>query len=162
MYIGFGSIPVPDPILLITVLNDVLAITNHRFIFCKGWSRLSNLPNHDNLFIVDEVDHGWLLPKCKTAVYHGGAGTLAAVMKAKIPGIIVSIFGDQPMWGKMVARKKIGMHIPFRKLTTEKLLQAINETQTTAFRRNAWEAGEKVNAEDGVKLAIENLEAYFL
>ena len=161
LYIGFGSIPVPDPELLSTILNELLVATNHRFILCKGWSALPGLPNHANLFIVEQSDHEWLLPKCKAAIHHGGAGTLAAVLKAKIPSIIVSIFGDQPMWGKIVARKKIGVHIPFKKVTTKKLLGAIEETQTPAFRKNAFEAGEKVNAENGIERAIEQLEAYF-
>jgi len=43
--------------------------------------------------------------------------------KSKIPAIIVSIFGDQPMWGKIVVQKNIGVHIPFKKLTTSKLLK---------------------------------------
>jgi sterol 3beta-glucosyltransferase len=161
VYIGFGSIPVPDPDLLSNVLNELLAATNHRIILCKGWSKLTGLPSHANLFIIDQADHEWLLPNCKAAVFHGGAGTLAAVMKAKIPAIIVSIFGDQPMWGKTVARKKIGAHIPFKKLTAKKLIAAIDETQTPSIRNNAFAAGEKVNAEDGVEEAIEQLERYF-
>lgn len=161
VYIGFGSIPVPDPGLLSAVLNTLLTETSHRIILCKGWSKLTGLPNHANLFVIDQVAHEWLLPQCKTAVFHGGAGTLAAVMKAKIPAIIVSIFGDQPMWGKLVARKKIGVHIPFRKLTAQKLIAAIDETQTALFRKNASDTGEKVNAETGVDNAVDQLSHYF-
>ena len=161
IYIGFGSIPVPDPELLSKILYEILVSTTHRFVFCKGWSQLPGLPNNPNLFIVEQANHEWLLPKCKAAIFHGGAGTVGAVLKAGIPSIIVSIFGDQPMWGKIVQRKKLGTHIPFKKLTTKNLLAAINETQAPAFRKNASETGEKVKAENGTQHAIEKLEAYF-
>ncbi|MEP6747680.1 MAG: glycosyltransferase [Bacteroidota bacterium] len=161
VYIGFGSIPVPDPELLSSILLELLAETKHRFILCKGWSKLPRLPNHPNLYVVDQSNHEWLLPKCKAAIHHGGAGTLAAVLKAKIPSIIVSIFGDQPMWGKIVAHRKIGSHIPFKKVTAKNLLDAIEKTQALSCRKNAFEIGEKVNAENGIERAIEHLEAYF-
>jgi len=162
VYIGFGSIPVPDPALLAAVVNDLLATGNHRIILCKGWSKLPGLPSHANLFIVEQVNHAWLLPQCTCAIFHGGAGTLAAVLKAKIPVIIVSIFGDQPIWGKIAVRKKIGVHIPFKQLSSKKLLDAINTVQTPVYRKNAFKTGEKINAENGIDNAIAKLEAYFL
>jgi len=43
VYVGFGSIPVPDPPLLGKIINDVLAATQLRIILCKGWSALPEM-----------------------------------------------------------------------------------------------------------------------
>jgi sterol 3beta-glucosyltransferase len=115
IYIGLGSMPVPDPEKFNEILSSLLKRTTHRFIFCYGWSRLSNAPVSDRLFCLSRVNHEWLFPQCKTAIIHGGSGTLAAVLKAQIPVIITSIFGDQPWWGKLMEKKKSGSISPFIK-----------------------------------------------
>jgi sterol 3beta-glucosyltransferase len=161
VYIGFGSIPVPDSTLFTKMMTELLETTNHRFVFCQGWSHSMNLPKHPNLFQLKSISHEWLLPHCKAAVIHGGIGTTAAVLRAKIPLIIVSIIADQPWWGKIVEQKKLGTHIPFKKLTTQKLITAIEKIQGTEMQQNAIEMGEKINSENGLKKAIDRLEIYF-
>jgi len=162
VYIGFGSIPVPDPEKFQHIIEHLLLNTSHRIIFCTGWSQIPNLPQHPNLFVVSHANHQWLLPQCKTAVIHGGVGTLAAVLKAGIPVIVVSIFVDQPLWGKMIAKKKNGVHIPWRKLTAVKLLNAINQTASIQMQNQAKLTGENINQEDGVKNAVDAIERYLI
>ncbi|MDT3404908.1 glycosyltransferase [Mucilaginibacter terrae] len=162
IYIGFGSIPVPDPEKLRGIIEQLLTATNHRIIFCTGWSHVPNLPQHTNLMVISQVNHQWLLPQCKTAVIHGGVGTLAAVLKAGIPVIIVSIFVDQPLWGKIIAKKKNGLHIPWRKLTAVKLLNAINKTADAQMQNEAKQAAKNINQQDGVKNAVYAIEQYLV
>ncbi|HEY2583602.1 MAG TPA: glycosyltransferase [Mucilaginibacter sp.] len=161
IYAGFGSIPVPDAELFGNILNDILSKTNLRIIFCKGWSVIDTLTEHPNLFVVKYINHQWLFPQCKAAIIHGGAGTTAAVLKAKIPSIIVSVFADQPWWGKIIEEKKLGIHIPFKKLTTRKLLAAIEKTQREEMLKNVRETGERINNEDGLTQSITLIENYF-
>jgi sterol 3beta-glucosyltransferase len=161
IYIGFGSIPIPDTKLLQHIIAELIVGTNLRFIFCQGWSELPALPRHQQLFMVKYVNHEWLFPQCKAAVIHGGIGTIAATLKAKIPPIIVSIFADQPLWGKLIDKRKLGVHIPFKKLTTRKLLAAIERTETVQLKRNARNTGEMINGQDGLSAAIYALENYF-
>ena len=161
VYIGFGSIPIPNPKKIISILKELLEKSSNRFIFCRGWSLPIDLPEHPNLFQIKSISHQWLFPYCKTAVIHGGVGTTAAVLKAKIPAIIISIIADQPWWGKIIERKKLGVHIPFKKLTSQKLLSAIEITQRPAIKQNAIDIGEKISREDGLKNAVDKLENYF-
>jgi sterol 3beta-glucosyltransferase len=161
IYIGFGSIPVPEPKLLESILTELLRTTNHRFTFCQGWSSPLGLPNHPNLFQIKSVDHQWLFPHCKAAVIHGGVGTTAAALRAKIPVIIVSIIADQPWWGKIIERKKLGVHIPFKTLTFQKLSSAIENTHDPEMQQNVIEMGEKINREHGLKKTIDSLEKEF-
>jgi len=160
-YIGLGSMPLPDPKLFNDILSQIVSTTKHRIIFCKGWSVTSNLPSHPNLFIVKHINHEWLFPHCKAAVIHGGIGTIAAVLKSKIPAIILSVFGDQPWWGKIIEDKKLGFHIPFKKLTADKLLNAMKATQNPEMLKTVAETGEKINNEDGLQTALDAIEQYF-
>jgi sterol 3beta-glucosyltransferase len=161
IYIGFGSIPVPDAQKLSSILTYIITKANQRIIFCMGWSDIPGLPKHPNLFVVKYINHEWLFPQCKTAVIHGGAGTTATALKAKIPVIIVSVAADQPWWGKVIQDKKLGVHIPFKKLTANKLLNAIIETQKPEMMKTAIETGENINREDGLNRAINAIEKYF-
>ena len=108
VYMGFGSMPILDPALFAQVLKELLARTGHCYLFCTGWSALTDWPTSPNLFVVSSASHQWLFPKCKAAIILGGVGTLAAALKAGIPSVIVSIFGDQHWWGKLIQKKGPG------------------------------------------------------
>jgi sterol 3beta-glucosyltransferase len=161
VYIGFGSIPVPDPKLLSSCVKYLLDETNHRIIFCSGWSPTIDLPKNHRLYQLRTISHQWLLPQCKAAVIHGGVGTTAAVLQAKIPLVIVSIIADQPWWGKIIEGKKLGVHIPFKKLTPRKLADALAKTQTPGILKNAFTIGEQINREDGLQKTLDVLGRYF-
>jgi UDP:flavonoid glycosyltransferase YjiC (YdhE family) len=57
-----------------------------------------------DLLFLDVVLHDWLLPRCKTIVHHGSAGTTAtaAGLCAGIPSVVIPFAGDQLFWGKRV------------------------------------------------------------
>ena len=86
---------------------------------------------------------------------------MAAALKAKIPIVIISIIADQPWWGKIIKKKGVGVHIPFKKLTTQKLISAIEQTSSPEMRLKAFQLGEKINAEDGLSITIKKLEENF-
>jgi UDP:flavonoid glycosyltransferase YjiC (YdhE family) len=161
IYIGFGSIPIPKPGLVSAAIVAILDATDHRIVFCKGWSDLPELPIHPNLFVIERADHRWLLPQCMVAIHHGGAGTVAAALMAGIPSIVLSMFGDQPQWGKIVQRRGVGLHLPFRRLTAKKLLRAIEKAGSPPILGQAARLGAEVNAEDGVRTTIETLTYFF-
>ena len=56
---------------------------------------------------------------------------------------------------------KLGAHIPLKKLTTEKLMAAIEYVQQPSIKQNAAAAGDKINNEDGLGNAIKAIEEYF-
>jgi sterol 3beta-glucosyltransferase len=159
VYMGFGSIPIPDQAKLIRALQGLL--TQKKVIFAAGWSTLDNLPTHPNLFVTKYVNHDWLLPKCTAAIIHGGIGTIAAVLRSGRPLIVVSILADQPINGQMIQQKGLGFHIPFKQLSPEKLLQAIRAAEDPQTTKNSKAAAEFVKAEDATGNAISLIERYF-
>lgn len=160
IYIGFGSIPIPDTKLLISIIKELLNQTNYRIVFCNGWTKPFIDINHKNLFVVENINHEWLFPKCKMAIIHGGIGTIGSALKAEIPMVIVSIVADQPFNGKLIEKNKTGVHIPFRKLTYEKLFEGIAKIISNDFKGNTKSIGEKMQLESGVNESINIIENY--
>ncbi|WPU92684.1 glycosyltransferase [Mucilaginibacter sabulilitoris] len=162
VYIGFGSIPIPDPELFSAILIEIIQKNNIRVVLCKGWTILPGIPSHPNLFVLDSVNHEWLLPKCSSAIIHGGAGTLAAVLNAQIPLVIISVFGDQPWWGSIIENKRLGIHIPFKQITTAKILDALYIIQTDEYLNNTRKMGDEIQLENGLQHTVKMLEDYFV
>ena len=159
IFIGFGSIPIPDTELIYNLI-ELLIRSSNRVVFMMGWSAVKEFDPHPNLFIIKSIDHNYLLPKCKFAICHGGIGTVAAILRAGIPMIILSILADQTYNGKMIEDKKAGIHIPLNKLTLKKLLVAIEQCQTQEFIENAKRLSKIVNSENGVEEVIKLIEDY--
>ncbi|WP_342644621.1 glycosyltransferase [Mucilaginibacter sp. CSA2-8R] len=155
IYIGFGSIPVPDPLKLRQMIADILEQTNERIILCQGWSILPDIPKNDRLFIIVSANHQWLFRQCKMVVSHGGIGTLTAAMKAGVPVIVISIFVDQPIWGDIITKKKLGIHLPWRKINTKKLVNAIQViNQEPDYGNRVAAVAQVLNREDGTGAVI--------
>lgn len=161
IYIGFGSNGVGNTEKFIKILTEILEQTNERILFCTGWSQFDNLPKHNNLFITKYVNHETILPKCKVGIFHGGAGTLATMLRNNLPVIIISFYTDQPTWGKIVERKKLGVHIPVKTLSADKLISAIQKVQAKEIENNVSTVGQQIRNENGLNNAITEIENYF-
>lgn len=162
IYMGFGSNGIGNTEKFAHIISEILEKTNERILFCTGWSLFNNLPQHKNLFITKYVNHETVLHKCKIGIFHGGAGTLAAMLRSFLPVIIISFYTDQPTWGKIIERKKLGVHIPIKKLSATKMLSAIQSVQSEEIKNNVKSIGTEIINENGLNNAINELETYFL
>jgi sterol 3beta-glucosyltransferase len=159
LYIGFGSIPFPDKRKLSIGIKELLEKTDIRIIYCRGWSDMPDLPENPRLLIIEQADHAWLLPKCRAAVIHGGIGTIAAVLQAGIPAIVASLFVDQPAWGKIIEQRKLGVHIPWKKLSATTVLDALTRVEQEPIKTSLQQAHARLLKENGVEAAIVSIEA---
>ena len=91
IYIGFGALAVPDAAALTEVIYDAAKASGKRVLLSRGCADLGkgveNKP--ENVCLVGNCPHSWLLPKCSAAIHHGGAGTTAAALRAGIPCLVV-------------------------------------------------------------------------
>jgi sterol 3beta-glucosyltransferase len=62
-----------------------------------------------HIFELPAAPHTWLFPKCGAVVHHGGAGTLAAGLKAGCPTVICPFIFDQQYFGGLVTDNKLGL-----------------------------------------------------
>jgi UDP:flavonoid glycosyltransferase YjiC (YdhE family) len=161
IYVGFGSNGVGNTEKFKTIISEILNNTGERILFCTGWSLFDNLPKHKNLFVIKYVNHESVFPQCKVGIFHGGAGTLASMLRNYLPVIIVSFYTDQPAWGKIIALKKLGIHIPAKKLTADRLITAIRNVQSEEIKNNALTIGQEIQSEKGLENAVKEIESYF-
>lgn len=161
IYIGFGSNGIGNTNKFTKIITEILEKTTDRILFCTGWSQFDNLPTHSNLFVTKYVNHETILPHCKVGIFHGGAGTLATMLRNNLPVVIVSFYTDQPTWGKIVEHRKLGVHIPVKSLTAEKLISAIRLAQTGEIKNNVLTVGQAIRNENGLDNAINEIEKCF-
>ncbi|MCZ2123290.1 MAG: glycosyltransferase [Anaerolineales bacterium] len=158
--ISFGSMVNKDAERIDGIVREALKRTNNRGIVLSGWGGVKHESTNELLY-VESVPHDWLLPKCKTVIHHGGAGTTSAGLRAGIPTIVVPFTGDQPFWGNQICKMGVGVKpILVKNLSIDKLVEAIAEAESDSIRKQSQVAGQKIRGEDGVNVAIDLIEMY--
>jgi sterol 3beta-glucosyltransferase len=157
VYLGFGSMPVIDPLATAQQVLDVATELDVRVVLSAGWTDVTSALHLESnrVHFVRNVDHGWLLPRCAAAVHHGGAGTTAASLEAGLPTVIFSVFADQPFWGERVRRLGVGDHVPYAKLTRKTLAATLRTAFRADVRQRAAELGDRLRREDGTTATVD-------
>ncbi|GJJ72060.1 sterol 3beta-glucosyltransferase [Entomortierella parvispora] len=169
VYIGFGSMVVPDPDGMTRAIIEAVVKSGVRAIISKGWS--DRLTSQDagspapvkkseeivyppSVYMLKSVPHDWLFPQLSGCVHHGGAGTTAAGLRAGIPTVIKPYFGDQYFWAQRVEEAGVGVWC--HDLSVKKLTSAlVTITTDEKMIRKAQSIGEKIRSEDGVGTAVQ-------
>lgn len=158
--VSFGSMVNRDADTIHQIVHEALAKTNQRGIILSGWGGGHKLSSNDLLYL-ESAPHDWLLPRCNMLIHHGGAGTVAAGLRAGIPQVIVPFMTDQPFWARRVhAVGASPKPILVKHLTVERLTQAIIEAGSDKVRQRAGALGQTINNEDGVMQAVELIESH--
>lgn len=161
VYIGFGSVVVPDPKQLTQDIIAAVSKADVRCILSKGWSdrmdkgkaKALEVPLPDFMFQIASAPHDWLFRQVDAAVHHGGAGTTGASLRAGIPTIIKPFFGDQFFFGSKVQDLGVGQKV--LTVTENALGKAIwIATHDSRMIEKARILGEQIRSEDGVGTAI--------
>ncbi len=151
VYVGFGSMTGMDPEVLAMLTREALRLSKQRAVIGMGWGGLAKIVADKDVLVIDDAPHDWLFPQMAAVVHHGGAGTLAAALRAGKPSVITPFFADQPLWARLAAQ--LGVAAPpilKRKLTAERLGAAIRHVVSDeAMARRASEIGVRLRADDG-------------
>jgi len=160
VYVGFGSMIYKDKEKFTEILIEALRLSGQRAVLHEGWSRLGEGHLPENIFKVGSVPHSWLFPKMAGVICHGGSGTTAAALRAGVPALVIPFLSDQFFWGRRVYEMGAGPEpLPKRKLTSEKLAEAINQmVSSREIKDNAVKISAQIKNEDGVKKALEVIE----
>ena len=124
IYFGFGSTPVQSPAETVAVIANACAELGERALIYAGAADAGPGPHPDHVKLVGELDYGRILPMCRAAVHHGGAGTTAAGLRAGLPMLILWGVADQFIWATQVKRLKVGsakrlVHLSQKSLVTQ-------------------------------------------
>lgn len=158
--VSFGSMVNRQQARINEIVEEAIRQTKNRAIQLTGWGQSPRTASSDFLYL-EAAPHEWLLPHCKLLIHHGGAGTTAAGLRAGIPSIVIPFLGDQPFWGRRIYAIGAGPGPLFAKrLTVEKLTQAIRQAESEPVRRRAHRIGQQIESEDGAGRALEWIEVY--
>jgi sterol 3beta-glucosyltransferase len=131
VYIGFGSIIVPDAEETTRTIVQAVLQSGVKAIICKGWSTRGTEENkkEDGILLdqypgiihhLDSVPHDWLFPQIQGVVHHGGAGTTAA-----------------GFWGQRVEKLQVGLCLnKLMKNSLTDALTTITQNKTMIAKAN--------------------------
>lgn len=119
---GFGSMPVHSPAATVEMIASACADLGQRALICSGWSDYRDVPRYDHVKVVGAVNYAAVFSACRAAVHHGGAGTLAASLRAGVPTLVLWIDGAQPVWASRVKMLNVGAVRSFSSTTVETLV----------------------------------------
>lgn len=123
IFFGFGSMPVESPADTVEMITGACAQLGERALICAGWSDFDDVPHSDHVKVFGALNYASIFPLCRAAVHHGGSGTTAASLRAGIPTLVLSVDGNQIIWGAQVKRRlKVGTHRRLSATTRESLV----------------------------------------
>lgn len=161
IYLGFGSMTSGDMAHTFQIVQQALEMTSQRAVILGGWAGYQAKHPTDRILCVDSyVPHDWLFRHVSAAVYHGGAGTTCACLRAGLPVLVIPFGGDQPFWGARVHAAGCGPKpLPRTAMTAPKLAQRLRAlTSNESYRAGARALGAQLRQEQGVQNAADLIE----
>jgi sterol 3beta-glucosyltransferase len=160
VYLGFGSMPGPDPERLAAAVMTAADRTGARVVVASPSPALRRLLPPGRFLVIREAPHDWLFPRVQAIVHHGGGGTTGAAVTAGRPQVIWPFGIDQHFWATRMARLGVAPPArPVRHLTGATLAAALDRALGDQRLTDAAAAlGREVRAEDGLGAAVDCLE----
>lgn len=157
VYVGFGSMAGIDGQHVAQTL--IAALAGRRALFNPGWSGMDDVRMPDNILRIGNTPHDWLLPHTSAVIHHGGSGTTHSATRAGRPSVVIPFAGDQPFWAERLFR--LGIAPPAIKganLAAETLRQGLDFVESSAVRKRAAELGKRMEREEGLAIAVDEIE----
>jgi len=178
IYLGFGSMPAPEPLVMLKRAQIVSEKLKVRVVLCAGWVEISELVNPgptnlvtdpeiehseskitlpETVLLIKEIPHDYLFPHCDAVVHHCGVGTTAAAMRAGVPSLACPVLLDQPFNAAMLHAVGISPPpVPFHTLNAAKLLEGLSTIlKTPSMKAKAMDIAADIAKEDGAVTAAQ-------
>src|SRR6202522_4496707 len=98
-----------------------------RALIYSGADGANPVPHSDRVKLVGQVNYTTILPMCRAAVHHGGAGTTAAGLRAGLPTLILWDVADQFIWATQIKRLKVGSNNRLSNLSQKSLVKQLRK-----------------------------------
>lgn len=138
LYVGFGSMRIKNPDALSGAILHAAEALDLRVLVAQGWNDFMSDVDDPRVRVVGAIDHDAVLPRCAAVMHHGGAGSVAAGLRAGAPTIVAWLSADQPLWGAMLARAGVGASQRMSKVTgawlTDSLRKVLSPNAVGAAR----------------------------
>ena len=117
----------------------------------------------DRICFVGNVPYGYIFPKVKAVVHHGGNTTNGLSVRAGCPTLVIPLALDQYFYGRMVHRLGAGpkpLYIRDRLCSVEEIEAALKDLVSGKYEERAGELAQQIRAENGIQEAIKAIEDY--
>ncbi|MBJ7290023.1 glycosyltransferase [Williamsia sp.] len=162
VYVAFGSAPLSDPDAVHAAIGATARTLGIRTLVGSRGRPEGVDPDNDAVFVAGAMNHATVLPRCRAAVHHGGAGTTAATVRAGLPTMVASAGADQAHWGAAVTRLGIGTSTRLSGLDAATLTEGVEVLLRPDTVRRADEVGaQMIPPADAVTTAAETIESTF-
>jgi UDP:flavonoid glycosyltransferase YjiC (YdhE family) len=141
---GFGSVPVESPAGTIGMIAAACAQLGERALVCSGGTDFSDVPHFEHVKVVGVVNYATIFPACRAVVHHGGAGTLAACLRAGVPQLILWTLPDQPFFAAQLKRLKVGRGRRFSTTTQKSLVADLRRVLTQQYFASARQIATRI------------------
>ncbi|KAH8883279.1 UDP-Glycosyltransferase/glycogen phosphorylase, partial [Thozetella sp. PMI_491] len=165
--ISFGSAKIPNEVHFLGAISAAVNRMGVSAVVCGAWTKAARQQitgtSDKALFFIDRVPHGWLLQRVQGFIHHGGAGHMAAGLRAGVPMLIVPLFLDQHFWAAQVHRHGLGPPpLNHRSIKEDCLVVALRELLFGQYQNQCAEMARRLAADaDGgataADLIVENL-----
>jgi UDP:flavonoid glycosyltransferase YjiC (YdhE family) len=156
-----GSMAMLEPAPLLAALRGALARAGRRAVVVGGWSAPPAAADPGILWL-PEADYDWLFPRALCVLHHGGTGTVAAVLRAGRPSILLPQLACQERFAeRLAAAGLVAGCFDAAALAPEPLAAAITRAHADpalAAAARRWQQG--VAQERGVEAAVDAIEGH--
>jgi UDP:flavonoid glycosyltransferase YjiC (YdhE family) len=162
--LAMGSMVSFDTRGLAAVLDEALRRIDGRAIVVEGWSSFPrNGDSNGRIHVAKDVPYEWLFDKASCVIHHGGSGTLAAVLRAGKPSILLPQLTCQEHFGKMLIREKLAVDVlDVESLEVDQLARALTRALDDQQIRQSVQAWQTVRCQEkGVTAAADLIETHW-
>ena len=129
VYLGFGSMPDPDPRSTTARLLAALSQLGCRAVLSSGWAGLGEGALPEGVEVVGSVSHAELFPRMAAVVHHGGAGTTHTAARSGVPQIVIPHVLDQFYFARRVHDLGVSPPaLPRKRLRVDQLVATVRAT----------------------------------
>lgn len=161
IYFGFGSIGVGSAADTIAMISAACSKLGERALVGAGGTDFSDVALPEHVKVVGTMDYATVFPACRAVVHHGGGGTTAAGLRAGVPTLILWTLPDQPLWGAVVRRLKIGTSRRFASTTEKTLIADLRRILAAPyFARASAIATRMTKPADSIVAAADRIESF--
>lgn len=150
VYLGFGSMPLDGSKHLLGLIGEALDLKDKRGVVLWPEENRDRIKPPSSIFLVSDIPHDWLFPKCEVIVHHGGIGTTHQALRWGKPSVICPMFLDQPFWASIVNQLGAAPDpLPLGKITASKLAARIGAATAPEAVAAAAAIGEQIRGQNG-------------
>ena len=158
-----GSMLMFDIDKLLHGVLQALGLAGQRAIIVGGWSDISRAAAPPaSVYCTREIPYDWLFPKAACVIHHGGCGTVAAVLRAGKPSILLPQVACQQQFGRILLKENLATGMfDVSALDAGEMADAIRRAVTNerVSRSTRYWQGE-VLREEGVAVAADLIEVH--